>query len=81
MKSVPNLISYLHEFFWNFSHFLAIYFERFLSGVYFNFGKALTCGAHMSAAKPPRAVCRLAARGGAVRHTRGHNRPVSTAPI
>jgi hypothetical protein len=33
MKSVPNLISYLHEFFWNFSQFLAIYFERFSSGV------------------------------------------------
>jgi hypothetical protein len=27
MKSVPNLISYLQEFFWNFSQFLAIYFE------------------------------------------------------
>jgi hypothetical protein len=32
MKSVPNLISYLHEFFWNFSQFLAIYFELFSSG-------------------------------------------------
>jgi hypothetical protein len=26
-------------------------------------------------------VCRLAARGGAIRHARGHNRPASTAPI
>jgi hypothetical protein len=36
MKSVPNLISYLHGFFWNFSQFLAIYFELFLSGSKFN---------------------------------------------
>jgi hypothetical protein len=36
MKSVPNLISYLHEFFWNFSQFLAIYFELFSSGGIFN---------------------------------------------
>jgi hypothetical protein len=35
-KSVPNLISYLHNFFWNFSQFLAIYFELFSSGVIFN---------------------------------------------
>jgi hypothetical protein len=80
-KNIPNLIFYLHDFFWNFSQFLAIYFERFSSGVYFNFGKALTCGALLSAAKPPHAVCRLAARGGAVRHTRGHNRSASTAPV
>jgi hypothetical protein len=49
--------------------------------VYFNFGKALTLGAHLSAAKPPRAVCRLAARGSAVRHARWHKRPASTAPV
>jgi hypothetical protein len=36
MKSVPNLISYLHEFFRNCSQFLAIYFELFSSGVNFN---------------------------------------------
>jgi hypothetical protein len=36
MKSVPNLIFYLHEFFWKFSQFLAIYFELFSSGVIFN---------------------------------------------
>jgi hypothetical protein len=36
MKSVPNLISYHHEFFWNFSQFLAIYFELFSSGSKFN---------------------------------------------
>jgi hypothetical protein len=31
-KSVPNLISYLHEFFLNFSQSLAIYFELFSFG-------------------------------------------------
>jgi hypothetical protein len=36
MKSVPNLISYLHEFFQNFSQSLTIYFELFSSGVNFN---------------------------------------------
>jgi hypothetical protein len=36
IKSIPNLISYLHEFFWNFSQFLAIYFELFSSGGIFN---------------------------------------------
>jgi hypothetical protein len=36
MKNVPNLILYLHEFFWNFSQFLAIDFELFLSRVNFN---------------------------------------------
>jgi hypothetical protein len=36
MESVPNLISYLHEFFWIFSQFLAIYFELFSSGSKFN---------------------------------------------
>jgi hypothetical protein len=36
MKSVTNLISYLHEFFWNCSQFLAIYFELFSSRAIFN---------------------------------------------
>jgi hypothetical protein len=36
MKSVPNLVSYLHNLFWNFSQFLAIYFELFSSEVIFN---------------------------------------------
>jgi hypothetical protein len=36
MKSVPNLISYLHEFLWNFSQFLSIYYELFSSGSKFN---------------------------------------------
>jgi hypothetical protein len=35
MKSVLNLISYLHEFFRNFSQFPAIYSELFSSGVNF----------------------------------------------
>jgi hypothetical protein len=36
MKSVPNLISYLHEFFQNISQPLAICFELFSFGVIFN---------------------------------------------
>jgi hypothetical protein len=40
MKSVSNLISYLHEFFWIFSQFLAIYFELFSSGGIFNLENA-----------------------------------------
>jgi hypothetical protein len=36
MKSVPNLIFYLHEFFQNFSQSLAICFELFSFGVIFN---------------------------------------------
>jgi hypothetical protein len=36
MKSVPNLISYLHDFFWNFYQFLTIYFELFSSRSKFN---------------------------------------------
>jgi hypothetical protein len=35
-SSVPNLISYLHDFLWNFSQFLAIYFKLFSSGGIFN---------------------------------------------
>jgi hypothetical protein len=36
MKSVPNIISYLHEFFQNSSQSLAICFELFSFGVIFN---------------------------------------------
>jgi hypothetical protein len=36
MKSVPNWIFYLHEFFYNFSQLLAICFELFSSGIIFN---------------------------------------------
>jgi hypothetical protein len=36
MKSLPNLISYLHEFFQNFYQSLAIFFELFSFGVIFN---------------------------------------------
>jgi hypothetical protein len=36
MKSVPNLISYLHEFVQHFSQFLAICFELFSFRVIFN---------------------------------------------
>jgi hypothetical protein len=50
MKSVPNLISYLHEFSWNFSQFLAICFELFSSRGNFYFEKSLTRGTHLSEA-------------------------------
>jgi hypothetical protein len=47
-KNVPNLISYLHEFFQNFSQSLAICFELFfLSGKLF-IQKSLTSGPHLS---------------------------------
>jgi hypothetical protein len=36
MKSVPNLISYLHKFFHNFSQSLSICFELFSFGKIFN---------------------------------------------
>jgi hypothetical protein len=35
-KSIPNLISYIHEFFQNFSQSPAIYFELISFGVNFN---------------------------------------------
>jgi hypothetical protein len=38
MKSVPNWISYLHEFFWNFSQLITISFELFSFGNIFNSG-------------------------------------------
>jgi hypothetical protein len=44
MKSVPNWISYLHEFFWNFSQHLAICFELFPFGSIFNSKKSLPRG-------------------------------------
>jgi hypothetical protein len=47
MKSVQNFISYLHEFFWNFSQFPAIYFERFSSREIL-IQKMLTSGSHLS---------------------------------
>jgi hypothetical protein len=49
MKSVPNLISYLHNFVWNFSQFLAICLSYFRPGVIL-IRKTLTSGAHLSAA-------------------------------
>jgi hypothetical protein len=67
IKSVPNLISYLHEFPWIFSQFLAIYFELFLSGSDFYFGKMLMCGAQRLVAVLPRAAPWLVAVGGAIR--------------
>jgi hypothetical protein len=55
IKSVPNLISYLHKFFRNFSQFLAIYFELFSSGViYFNSENADAWGPPISSSVAPR---------------------------
>jgi hypothetical protein len=47
MKSVPNLIFYLHESFWIFSHFLAICFELFYFGMIFN-SEIIDSGPHLS---------------------------------
>jgi hypothetical protein len=60
MKSVSNLRSYLHEFFWIFSQFLAIYFELFLSGSKCNSEIADMRGPPVSRRFPHRA--RLSAR-------------------
>jgi hypothetical protein len=77
MKSVPNLIYYLHEFIWNYSEFLAIYFELFSFGVIFNsenadewappVSRCCPCWARQSAVVSCRAAPRLAAVGGGVR--------------
>ena len=48
MKSVPNLISYLHEFFQNFSQSLAICFELFSFGE-FVYSEIADSGPHLSA--------------------------------
>jgi hypothetical protein len=55
MKSVPNLISYLHKFCWNFSQFLAIYFELFSSRGNFNTEIADMMGPPVSRRFPRRA--------------------------
>jgi hypothetical protein len=65
IKSVPNLISYLQEFFWNFSQFLAIYFELFSSRSKFNSEIADMRGPPVSRRFPRRAYlsarcCRMA---------------------
>jgi hypothetical protein len=55
------LISYHHEFFWNFSQFLAIYFELFSSGSKFNSENTDEWGPPISHRFPRRArlsVCR-----------------------
>jgi hypothetical protein len=46
MKSVQNLIFNLHDFFQNFSHFLAICFELFSFGMIFN-SETTDSGPHM----------------------------------
>jgi hypothetical protein len=54
MKSVPNFISYLHEFSQIFTHFVRIFLVR--KGDFRGFmklEKSLMRGAHLSAAMPP----------------------------
>jgi hypothetical protein len=64
MKSVPNQISYLQEF----SQIFLTLYLFFLCGKLFlsisEKGKALTCGALLSAVTLPRAAPGLAARDG-----------------
>jgi hypothetical protein len=58
VKSVPNFISYLHEFLQNFSQSLAICFELF-SFREFVYSKIADSGPHLSAAaRRARAVAR-----------------------
>jgi hypothetical protein len=68
MKNVSNLISYLQEFSQIFPHLVSILLCGKLVSSISEKGKALTCGARLSAAKPPRTVCRLAAWGSTVHH-------------
>jgi hypothetical protein len=49
MKSVPNLISYIHKVSGNFSQLLAICFELFSFRSVFNLENPLPHGAHLSA--------------------------------
>jgi hypothetical protein len=73
MKSVPNLIFYLHKFFGNFSQFLAICFELFSFVVNFNL-KIADERAPPVRRRAPRRVhaaarrCRVAATRRAVGH-------------
>jgi hypothetical protein len=68
MKSVPNLISYLHKIFWIFSQFLSICSELFSSGSKFNSEIADMRGPPVSHRFPRRA--RLSARRHRVAATR-----------
>jgi hypothetical protein len=66
MKSVLNLISNLQEFS---QIFLTLYLFFLCRKLFLSIsekGKALTCGARLSVAKPTRAVPGLAAWGGTV---------------
>jgi hypothetical protein len=65
MKSVQNWISYSHEFFPDFS-LLPSYFSALESdfGIYLKSIFSMTCGARLSAARPPHAMPSLASLGG-----------------
>jgi hypothetical protein len=63
MKSVPNLISYLQEVSQIFFTLYLLFLCRKLFLSISKKEKAQTCGARLSAAKPPRVVPGLATRG------------------
>jgi hypothetical protein len=84
IKSVPNLISYLHKFSWNFSQFLAIYFELFSSEVIFNTENTDKWGPPVSAPSPcgchmPALLARL--KGAVGTPHRHPNSPPDRAPL
>jgi hypothetical protein len=64
IKSVSNLIFYLQEFSQIFPHLVSIFLVRKAILSISEKGKALTCGARLSAAKPSHAPPGLDARGG-----------------
>jgi hypothetical protein len=78
MKSVPNLISYPHKFLWNFSQFLAIYFELFSSGVISAFRAGPACQRAVATWLPRARTASLTRLKGAVGTVR--RRPDSRLP-
>jgi hypothetical protein len=79
MKNVQNLISYLHEFSWNFYQSLAIYLELFSFGVNFNSEIADTGDPPVSL---PLSAPRLKGAVGTVRHRPNSCRlPTAPSPV
>jgi hypothetical protein len=80
MKSVPNLISYRHEFFWIFSQFIDIYFELFSFGGIFNSENAdelvptaprrRRCPNYLASPRPDHAIAAVQSRAAAVSESR-----------
>jgi hypothetical protein len=79
IKSVPNLIFYLHEFFQIFSQSLAICFELFSIGVIFN-SEITDSGPHLSGAGPARQRAAAAWLPRAARLTRALRRCRDSRP-